>query len=85
MIDDIIIKLRRKHVKKDGTEMSYFLYGQKETDYLRQRDRRLAEVIDKVGHIDRPCGDGLFQSVIHHIAPRKRRRYRTGCRSCWGM
>jgi hypothetical protein len=42
-------------------------------------------VIDKVGHIDRPCGDGLFQSVIHHIAPRKRRRYRTGCRSCWGM
>ena len=31
----------------------YFQYGDKEIEYLRSKDKKLAEVIDKVGHIDR--------------------------------
>ena len=45
----------------------YFEYGDKETDYLRQKDKRLAEVIDRVGHIRRAVDEDLFSSVVHHI------------------
>ncbi len=45
----------------------YFAYGEKETEYLRKRDKKLAEVIDKVGHIDREVDTDLFSSVVHHI------------------
>ena len=30
----------------------YFEYGEKELIYLKQKDKRLAEVIDQVGMID---------------------------------
>lgn len=30
----------------------YFQYDDKEIEYLRSKDKKLAEVIDKVGHID---------------------------------
>ena len=45
----------------------YFEYGDKETDYLRQKDKRLAEVIDRVEHIHRAVDGDLFSSVVHHI------------------
>ena len=45
----------------------YFVYGEKETEYLKSRDRRLAEVIDRIGHIDRPADSDLFSSVVHSI------------------
>ena len=45
----------------------YFEYGEKETEYLKSKDARLAEVIEKVGHIDRPVDSDLFSSVVHHI------------------
>ncbi len=45
----------------------YFEYGEKELDYLRQKDKRLGEVIDRIGHIDRAVDTDLFSSVIHHI------------------
>lgn len=44
-----------------------FAYGQTETDYLRHKDKRLCEVIDKIGHIDRAVDSSLFSSVVHHI------------------
>ena len=47
--------------------MIYFTYGDTETDYLNSRDKRLASVIAKIGHIDRPCDTDLFSSVVHHI------------------
>ena len=31
----------------------YFDYGEAEISYLRQKDKRLCEVIDRTGHIDR--------------------------------
>ena len=45
----------------------FFQYGETELEYLRSRDARLAEVIDKTGHIDRPVDGDLFSSVVHHI------------------
>ena len=45
----------------------YFEYGAKETDYLKSRDKKLAEVIDKIGHIERPVDEDLFSAVVHHI------------------
>ena len=45
----------------------YFAYGERENSYLRQKDQRLCEVIDRIGHIDREVDTDLFSSVIHHI------------------
>lgn len=45
----------------------YFSYGQKEVEYLKSRDKRLAAAIEKIGHIDRLVDDNLFSSVVHHI------------------
>ena len=45
----------------------YFEYGEAETAYLTKKDARLAEVIEKIGHIDRPVDTDLFSSVVHHI------------------
>lgn len=45
----------------------YFVYGETETNYLRQRDKHLGDVIDRVGHIKRPVDADLFLSVVHHI------------------
>ena len=45
----------------------YFAYGEDELAYLRQKDKRLCEVIDRVGRVDRAVDTDLFSSVIHHI------------------
>lgn len=43
----------------------YFQYGEKELSYLKQRDKRLSEIIDKVGwvkesHSEPFCSIGTF-------------------------
>ena len=45
----------------------YFAYGETELAYLRQKDKRLCQAIDRIGHIDRTVDTDLFSSVIHHI------------------
>lgn len=45
----------------------YFEYGDKEISYLRQKDKRMCEVIDAVGHIERTVDEDIVSSVIHHI------------------
>lgn len=47
--------------------MGFFEYGEEEINYLKSKDKRLGEVIDKIGHINRRTDDNLFSSVIHHI------------------
>ncbi len=44
-----------------------FQYGEKETEYLKKKDKRLGEVIDRVGHVEREVDTDLFSSVVHHI------------------
>lgn len=36
----------------------YFTYGETELSYLRQKDKRLGEVIDRVGPVRRAVGAG---------------------------
>lgn len=45
----------------------FFVYGSKEVDYLKKKDKVLAGIINEIGHIDRDVDDNLFSSVIHHI------------------
>ena len=45
----------------------YFEYGDKEVEYLKAKDKKLAEVIERIGHIDRAVDTDLFSSVVHHI------------------
>ena len=44
-----------------------FRYGEKEIEYLKSRDRRLGEVIDRIGHVYRERDPDLFSSVAHQI------------------
>ena len=45
----------------------YFAYGEEETDYLKKKDNRMAEVIDRIGHVKRKVDTDLFSAVVHHI------------------
>lgn len=38
--------------RRGGSSM-YFAYGEEETDYLKKKDKRMAEVIDRIGHVER--------------------------------
>ena len=44
-----------------------FEYGETELEYLRRKDKRMREVIDRLGHIDRAVDTDLFSAVVHHI------------------
>lgn len=45
----------------------YFEYGEKEISYLKNKDKKLAEVIEKVGFIERETEPELFSALVHHI------------------
>ena len=42
-------------------------YGEKETEYLKSRDKRLGEAIDRIGHVNRTVDTDLFSAVVHQI------------------
>ena len=44
-----------------------FKYGKKEIDYLKSRDRRLGEIIDRIGHISWTVEPDLFSAVVQNI------------------
>lgn len=46
---------------------NYFQYGEKEIAYLKHKDKRLSEIIDKVGRVDRPVIPDLFTALVHAI------------------
>ncbi|MDO4393069.1 MAG: DNA-3-methyladenine glycosylase 2 family protein [Bacillota bacterium] len=45
----------------------YFKYGDEEISYLKSKDKRLAEVIEKIGLVQREIDTDLFSSVVRHI------------------
>lgn len=45
----------------------YFSYGEKELNYLKQKDKRLGAVIDQIGMIEREVDSDLFSSLVHQI------------------
>lgn len=48
-------------------EQRYFEYGDEEIAHLKSKDRRLAEVIEQIGHIDRVVHDDVFHSLVDSI------------------
>lgn len=44
-----------------------FKYNEEETQYLKSKCKKLAVVIDKIGHIEREVDKDLFSAVVHHI------------------
>lgn len=66
----------------------YFAYGENEISYLKSKDEKLADVIEKIGMIERETDTDLFSSVIHHISgsryPQKHRQPSgSGCSKVW--
>lgn len=45
----------------------YFAYGDTETGYLARKDKRLAHVMERVGHIQREVRPDLFDALMHAI------------------
>ena len=45
----------------------YFEYGENEITYLRNKDKKLSEVIDQIGMIEREVDTDLFYAMVHHI------------------
>lgn len=47
--------------------MEIFKYGQDEIDYLRKKDKKLAEAIDRIGIIEREVTTDLFTALVKSI------------------
>ena len=45
----------------------YFEYGSREIEFLKDRDKLLGAVIDRIGPIQRAVESDIFSSVVHHI------------------
>lgn len=45
----------------------FFQYGEKEINYLKRKDKKLAWAIEQIGHIERRLDADLFASVVRHI------------------
>lgn len=47
--------------------MDVFIYGKKEIDYLKKRDKILGKAIDEIGMIQRPVIPDLFSALIRNV------------------
>lgn len=45
----------------------YFKYGKEEIDYLKSRDKRLSEIIDRLGVIRRRVIPNIYSALVHSI------------------
>ncbi len=45
----------------------YFEYGKKEIDYLKKKDKKLGQAIDKIGMLKRPIDSDIFTAIIRAI------------------
>ena len=53
--------------KKTHRPAVYFAYGGREMDYLKSRDRKLGEAIDRIGFITWQTEPDLFKAVVYSI------------------
>ncbi|ANX02171.1 DNA-3-methyladenine glycosidase [Thermoclostridium stercorarium subsp. leptospartum DSM 9219] len=45
----------------------YFEYGEKETEYLKERDKKLGEAIDRIGFVKRRIIPDPFRALVYSI------------------
>lgn len=48
--------------------MEYFQYGADETEYLKKRDKKLGEAIERIGPIERPVMPDVFTALVNSVA-----------------
>ena len=63
--------------------MLYFEYGEKELNYLKKKDKRLAAVIEKAGVIQRELYPDIFVSLVNSIAGQQISRHAKA--SVWAL
>jgi DNA-3-methyladenine glycosylase II len=54
-------------LKQEQIDMEIFKYGNIEVDYLKKKDKRLAEAIDRIGMIEREITPNLFTALISSV------------------
>ena len=59
--------LKYRNLVQDEIMPQYFIYGQKETDFLSRKDKRLAAAIERIGPIQREVRPDLFDALMHSI------------------
>ena len=57
----------RAMLRQENIMETFFPYSNIEIDYLKSHDKRLAAVIEKVGHIRWSVDTELFPAVVHNI------------------
>ena len=55
------------HLEGDKLSDMYFTYGKTEIEYLKSKDKKLGEVIDQIGHINREVDSDLFSAIVNCI------------------
>jgi len=53
--------------QEDHMSSIYFAYGESEISHLKNCDAKLAEAINKIGHINRECNPDLFSALVNAI------------------
>ena len=53
----------------------YFDYAEREVEYLKAKDERLREVIEKIGHVDRDFLPWYITSSASKYRQRRRQQY----------
>ena len=47
--------------------MAFFEYGEREIQYLTEKDKVLGEAIEKIGHVERKVNPDLFGALVSSI------------------
>ena len=47
--------------------MNYFIYGEKEINHLRKKDKKLCAAIDRIGMIKREINPDLFSALVESV------------------
>ncbi len=61
---------RKNSTKQTKIEMGqeqYFKYGKTEIEWLKSRDKRMAEAIERIGRMERTVIPDLFAALVHSI------------------
>ena len=57
---------------------NYFEYGDKEINYLKNKDEKLAKVIDNLGFVERPVDTDIFESIVHMMVGQQTTNFNKG-------
>jgi DNA-3-methyladenine glycosylase II len=65
--DFLLYWLCGKIPRRGGIILDIFVYGEKEKEYLKRKDKRLGEAIDQIGQIECALTPDLFAALVNSI------------------